>query len=77
MGLRGQYVLELTCDDVTCKNSSLVAFMEIGKSRLVQGTHQQVSGDDQTSAVARARAEGWIISTNRVKCPACAKRRTG
>jgi hypothetical protein len=75
MGIKGHYALELTCDRSDCGSSRVeIADEDIGVT--VPGERTSVVAEDHGLAMVKARSLGWKISTNRVTCPACAKRRT-
>ena len=59
MGIRGEYVLTLTCDNDGCRRS----LNDVTK----------YSGADNKAAIAAARAAGWRISSTNACCPTCVR----
>ena len=59
MGIRGEYVLKLTCDNDSCWT--------------VAATATTYKGADNKSTVAAARVGGWRISSTSACCPACVR----
>lgn len=57
MGVTGEYVLTLMCDNDYCKRKDVT----------------KVCGADNVAALSKARTQGWRVSATRACCPACAR----